>query len=116
MEKLLEILGLLLYPWKFGTKQNFTLGNFAKLCYTRNFNAEKQDPWRSYINFFDHPLKLHLFFTYPMEFPHVVSSVSLDIQCPQPPSLDFSGIAQWRLTTRPQCSSKSYKISMKTLI
>ena len=32
--KKLKFLGLLLYPWKFSTKQSFTLANFVKLCYT----------------------------------------------------------------------------------
>ena len=33
-ENLMEILGFLLYPWRFQKKQGFTPRNFTKVCYS----------------------------------------------------------------------------------
>ena len=114
-------------PWKFYVCY-FTLGNSAlnkispleilRNCVTplRDFKAKKQDtgdptlivlstPGNS-ISFSINLWHFHiLFLLYPWIFG------VLNHLC-----LDFSGIAQWRLTMRLQCSYKSYKISIKTLI
>ena len=45
LKNLLEVLGFLLYPWNFRTKQSFTPGNSAKLCYTPwRFQCQKPRP------------------------------------------------------------------------
>ena len=41
LKKALEFLGLLLYPWKFWTKEGFIVGNSGKLCYI---------PWKFHIS------------------------------------------------------------------
>ena len=42
-KKALKFLGLSLYPWKFCTKQSFTLANSVKLCYTLwKFQGQKR--------------------------------------------------------------------------
>ena len=44
--------------------------------------------------FLDHPWKFYFFFNWPLEFPHALFSIHLEIPCPQPPSpCFFSGIA-----------------------
>ena len=40
--------------------------------------------------FLEHPSKSHFFFNWPLEFRHALSSIPLDIPCPQPPPIpDF---------------------------
>ena len=78
LKKRLEFVSLSLYPWNFQTKQSFTPGNSAKLCYTTwMFQGQKTipteiphdffliipgnatpflvDPWNFHIQFFNTP-------------------------------------------------------------
>ena len=66
-KKALKFLGLLLFPWRFWAKENFTPGNMEKLCYTTG--------------------KFHFLSWSPLNILHVhaVSSIRLEIPCLQPP-------------------------------
>ena len=70
-KKVLEFLGLLLFPWRFWAKENFTPGNTEKLCYT--------------------PGKFHFLSWSPLDIlhAHAVSSILLQIPCLQPPAPAF---------------------------
>ena len=75
----LEFFIFLLDPWKFQTNQSSTAGNCAKLCYISlvNSKTKKQDPW-----------KFHIIISWsPLEIPHAISLIPLEIPCRQPPSL-----------------------------
>ena len=63
-------------------KQMFTTGNSIKLCYT---------PWKYQDQ---KPRSLEIPDGIALEIPHAVSSVPLEIPCPQPPACFFSGTAQ----------------------
>ena len=82
---LIEILVLSLCPKKF---QPFTSGNSAKLCDTSwKFQGKKPRPIEITWFVLVHPWKFHFFFNWPLEFPHVLSSIPLEIPCPQPTPL-----------------------------
>ena len=81
----LEFLNLSLYPKKFQKKQAGTPGNIAKLCESPwIFHGEKPRPVEITPFFLVHPWKFHFVFNLPLQFPHVLSSISLEIPCPQP--------------------------------
>ena len=99
----LELLGFLLYPWKFQTKQSFTPRNSTKLCYTpQKFQDLKPKPLGiphdfifitpgNSMLFFINPWKFHLLFLqYPWKF-HILSPLGF-----------FSGIARLMLLVRNQ--------------
>ena len=69
LKKPLEFSDLSLYSQKIQRKQSYNHGNFAKLYGTPSkFQGQK---------------------TRPMEFPHVLSSIPLEIPCPQPPLFGY---------------------------
>ena len=39
--------------------------------------------------FLEHPYKFHFFFNWPLEIPHALLSIPLEVPCLQPPYLDF---------------------------
>ena len=93
----LKFSDLSLYPWKFQTKWSSTPGKSTKLCYIHwNFQSQKPRPMEIPHDLFCilyYPRKLHFFLYWPQEFSHSTYSVPLEISCPQPPCLHFSGIA-----------------------
>ena len=52
LKNLLQLLGFLIYPWKFQTKQSFT-ARTPQNCVAPfgNFKAENQDPWKFHMIF-----------------------------------------------------------------
>ena len=86
----LKLLDLSLYPKKFQRKQAFTPGNSAKLCDTpRKFQVQKPRPLETIWFFLVHSWKFHFFLDWPLEFPHVLSWIPLEIPCPGRPCFDF---------------------------
>ena len=86
--KPLGILRFLLYPWKFQTKQGFTLINFTKLCYTpQKFQGLKLRLLDIPHNvFLMTPRNSTLSLISPPENPAAISSITLEILYPQPPA------------------------------
>ena len=80
-----EFFILLPYPSTFQTIQGSTPEYSTQLCYPlRNSSAKKKDP-----------RKFHIIFSWsPLEISRAISVIPLKIPYPQPPCLDFSGIAQ----------------------
>ena len=79
-----------LQPWKFHT---FLLDPFK----IPSPNAKTKKPVNSTLFFY--PLKFHFVFNYPIEIPHAISLIPLEIPYPPQPSLlfflVFFGIAQF---------------------
>ena len=100
-KRTLEFLDLPLYPWKCQTQWSLTPGNSIKLCYIHlNFRSKtkNQDPWKFHIIFSGSPFEIPLLFYGPVEFPHSVYLITLDLPCPQPsPVWMFPEIDHWKL-------------------
>ena len=78
-----EFFILLLYPWKFQTKQSSTPGYSTQLCYLdpldRNSKTKNKDQW-----------KFHIIFSWSaLKIPHAISLIPQEIPYSQPPCLDF---------------------------
>ena len=84
-----EFLGVLVYPWKFQTKQGFTSGNSTKFCYTpRKLYALKPRPLEILRFFLDHSWKSQFLIKSPENLLSI-SSIPLEMPHPQPPSPFF---------------------------
>ena len=82
-------LGFSLYLWKFREKQNLTLGNFVRLCYT---------PWKfkcSKTRLMEIPYDSFILLLFKLT-PGIYTCSFWKFHVFNPPCLDFSGIAQWR--------------------
>ena len=85
----------LFYPWVFWTKQSYTSENSTKLCYTLlKFQGVKSRLMKLPHDFFLIATEKFSFFNRPLEFPHEIFIIPLDIVCPQLVCLYFSGIAK----------------------
>ena len=78
-----EFFILLLYPWKFQTKQSSTPGYSTQLCYLdpldRNSKTKNKDQW-----------KFHIIFSWSaLKIPRAISLIPQEIRYSQPPCLDF---------------------------
>ena len=60
--------------------------DIIKLVYSK---VKNQDPWKFHIIFSWSPEKLWLFFNWALEFAHAISSIRLEIPCPQPSLFGF---------------------------
>ena len=80
---------LLVYPWKFWTKQSFNPGNSTKLLHCRleipRPKAKNQAPMKTNSTWvFLDPWKFYSFFNEPLEFWYTVSTGNSDNLKPQP--------------------------------
>ena len=90
-----NFLDLSLYPMKFQRKQAFIPQNSANLCdIPWKFQGQKKDPWKLH-DFFLYTLGNFTSFLIDLCSFHVLSSITLEIPCRQPPIWIFPGIAHF---------------------
>ena len=84
-KKTLEFLDLSLYFWKFWTKQSFTFEDSVKIVLhpLEIQRLKTKTHGNSAWFFLNHSWKFHFFSNLPLEFPHDLSSLPLEIPCPQ---------------------------------
>ena len=94
LKKFLEILDLLLCPWK----NKVHPWKFCKIVLhsLEIPRAKTKTNGNSLWLFLDYSRKFYIFFIEPLEFSHTTFSIPLEIPCPQPPASVwiFFGIAQ----------------------
>ena len=88
---------------------------FCKTVWHRLVDSEvkNQDLLEFHMSFREHPWKLHFFFNWPLEFPHVLSLISLEnlyVLNPLPPST-LSVTCLGFFCKRP-CSYKSWTVTL----
>ena len=81
-----KLLGLPLCPKKFQIKWHSTQGNSTKIVlHPLDIPKPKTNTHGNITWFFlHHHWKFHFFISWPLEFPHFIFSILLEIPCPQP--------------------------------
>ena len=105
------LISLLLYPWKFRTKQSLTHGNSTKFCYKNvlhpwNFKTKNQNPCFTQI-FLDLGIS-SCFLINAWKF-HMPFLNTPEKACPQVPCF-FSETAQWMVPIASSYKSKHYRL------
>ena len=92
----LEFLDLSLYTLRKSVENKLSPLEILQNCVTplRNSKSKNQDPWKFHMIFSWTPLEILLFFVDAWNF-HMLTSMPLEIPCPQHAVLIFSGIAHY---------------------